>query len=250
MQEEVLRIANDGGLWVIAISIVSVVLVQAVFYIRHSFRVAEKIGFEREKCILGLRAGVISAIGPSVAVFIIMVGMMSVVGTPITWLRLSIIGAAHTELTAASIGAKAMGVEFGSPEYDTIALANSFWTMAINGSGWLIFCALATSRLEKIRNKMGGGDPHWIMLMSGAAMLGCFAYMNTNTAASTMKSVKALAEAGKAVTIGSYAPIFAAVGGFLGMILMVKIAQKHSWLREYALGIALLIGLAAAMVMS
>ena len=250
MQAEVLRVANDTGLWFIAVSIVMVVLFQAVVYIRHSFRVAGQIGFEREKCIKGLRAGMISAIGPSVAVFIVMVGMMSVVGAPITWLRLSIIGAAHTELTAASFGAQALGVEFGSPEYDIVALSNSFWTMAINGTGWLLFCVLATSHLDKIRNKMGGGDPHWIGLMSGAAMLGCFSYMNVNTAASTIKGVRALAEAGKAVTMGSYAPIFAAVGGFLGMILMIELAKKQAWLKEYALGIALLIGLASAILLS
>ncbi len=40
-------------------------------------------------------------------------------------------GAAPTELTASTIGAKAMGIEFGSPEYDVTAFASSVWTMTL-----------------------------------------------------------------------------------------------------------------------
>ena len=58
---------------------------------------------------MAFRTGLITAIGPSIAVFIVMVGMMSVVGGPVTWLRLAVIGAAPTELTAATIGAEAVG---------------------------------------------------------------------------------------------------------------------------------------------
>ncbi|MDD3708594.1 MAG: DUF5058 family protein, partial [Aminobacterium sp.] len=144
MPEAVLQAANGWGVWAIAIAIVVIVLIQSLLYIRLSFKTADQIGFPREKCVQGLRAGAISAIGPSIAVFIVMVGMMSVVGGPITWLRLSIIGAAPTELTAATVGAEALGVKFGSADYDIQALATSWWTMTINGTGWLLVTALFT----------------------------------------------------------------------------------------------------------
>ncbi len=67
-----------------------------------------------------------SAVGPSIAVLIVMVGMISMVGAPISWLRLSVIGAAPTELTAATVGSQAYGVEFGSPDYDIMAMATSW----------------------------------------------------------------------------------------------------------------------------
>ena len=53
--------------------------------------------------------GLISAIGPALGVFIVMVGLMASIGGPMAWLRLSIIGAAATELSAANIGAEACG---------------------------------------------------------------------------------------------------------------------------------------------
>lgn len=243
MSETVLHAANDKVVWIIAIAIVVIVLIQSLLYIRLAFSTAGRIGFPREKCRKGLRAGMISAIGPSIAVFIVMVGMMSVVGSPITWLRLSIIGAAPTELTAATVGAEALGVKFGSADYDLMALATSWWTMAINGTGWLLVTALFTHKLEDVREKIGGGDSRWLAVVSGAAMLGCFGFLNSN---SIMAGIKGL----KAEAVGGGGPLYAAVGGLVGMVLMLSLAKKLPWLREYTLGIAMLIGMAVAVVLA
>ncbi|BCV24069.1 hypothetical protein kuro4_08420 [Gelria sp. Kuro-4] len=125
MSPKILQIANGFGVWVLAALTVSMVLVQAVLYTRLAYTTADKIGYAREKCRQAFRTGLVTAIGPSIAIFIVMVGMMSVVGGPITWLRLSVIGAAPTELTAATVGAQARGVEFGGADYDLLALATS-----------------------------------------------------------------------------------------------------------------------------
>ena len=78
-------------------------------------------------------------IGPALGVFIVMVGLMASIGGPMAWLRLSIIGAAATELSAANIGAEACGVTLGTEQYTLICLAVSWFTMALNGAGWLLF---------------------------------------------------------------------------------------------------------------
>ncbi len=243
MPEIVLKAANAGMVWGIAIVIVLIVLVQSLLYTKLSFETAAKIGFPREKCVLGFRSGAVTAIGPSIAVFIVMVGMMSVVGGPITWLRLSIIGAAPTELTAATVGAQALGVEFGSDKYDLMALASSWWTMAVNGTGWLLITALFTHKLEDLREKVGGGDAKWLAIISGAAMLGCFGFLNSRT---IIQGIKGLA-AGK---IGGGGPLYATLGGLISMMILVRISRKFPALREYNLGIAMLIGMAAAVVLS
>ena len=243
MPEIVLKAANAGMVWGIAIAIVAIVLVQALLYARLAFRTAETIGFPREKCVLGFRSGAISAVGPSIAIFIVMVGMMSVVGGPITWLRLSIIGAAPTELTAATVGAEALGVKFGSPQYDLTALASSWWTMAVNGTGWLLITALFTHKLEDLREKIGGGDVKWLAILSSAAILGCFGFLNSRT---IIAGVKALSTG----STQANGPFYATLGGLFSMMILVKLGRKFPALREYNLGIAMLIGMATAVVLA
>lgn len=243
MSTEVLQVANAKGLWLISILIVLIVLVQSVLYARLSFRVARKIGYPTAKCREALKVGMVSAIGPSIAVFVVMVGMMSTVGTPITWLRLSIIGSAPTELTAATVGAQAIGVEFGSAEYDLHALAVSFWTMTINGTGWLLVTALFTHRLEDIRLKIGAGNPRWLGVLSVAAALGCFGYLNSTTIVSVINNVH------KSVQ-GALGPVYALTTGMIVMVLATKASHKYTWLREYTLSIAMLAGMLAAAVLA
>jgi hypothetical protein len=240
MPKEVSIAANAVGVWLVAVIVVSVVAVQAILYIRLALATARKIGFARDKCVRALRSGVISAVGPSVAILIVMVAMMSVVGAPITWLRLSIIGAAPTELTAAKVGSEATGVEFGSAQYDMKALAGSWWAMGINGVGWLVLVGLFAHRLETIREKVGGGDARWLALLSGAATLGAFAFLNVNNIfpLDQVEKVRKLARG----------TLVASLVGAVVMVILLTVSRRLPWLKEYALGLAMLAGMAAAML--
>ena len=53
----------------------------------------------------------------------------------------------------------------------------------------------------------------------------------------------------KAGAAGGGGPLYAAIGGLLGMVLMLTLAKKLTWLREYTLGIAMLIGMAVAVIL-
>ena len=121
-----------------------------------------------------VKIGFVSGIGPALAVFVVMLAMVAVLGGPITWLRTVIIGAASTELAAATIGAEAMGVEFGGEGYGITEYANSVLTMVLNGSAWLVICALFTDKLDmlskkRIRRRCKGDG-----VIGGAAMAAAF----------------------------------------------------------------------------
>lgn len=230
MDEQILRIANEVGVWLAAAPVVIVTAVQAIMYTRLARSTAKKMGIPEETCNTAFKTGLITAIGPVFAIFIVMVGMMSVIGGPISWLRLSIIGAAPTELTAAKTGADAIGVEFGGADYDLNALATSWWTMAINGTGWLVLVGLFSHKLETLRTKIGGGDVHWLAVLSGAAMLGVFGYLNS----------------GDVVKGGGN--LIAVLTGGISMVILIKITEKAPKFKEYSLGIAMLLGMAGAVL--
>lgn len=171
----------------------------------------------------------ISSIGPSIGVFIVMVGLMSVIGGPLSWLRLSIIGAAPTELTAAKLGAEVAGVTFGGADYTTEVLALSWITMTLNGCGWLLFVGLFAHKLEKLRVKVGGGDSKWLVVLSGASTLGVFGYLNAGD------------------VVKGHGNLISVIFGALGMILFTKyLNQKFPKIKEYSLGIAMLFGMVGA----
>lgn len=226
-----LEIANAPIFWALCGITVLISLAQALLFMRQAKKMAEKVSLPQELPNKAFKIGMISAIGPACGVFIVMVGLMASIGGPMAWLRLSIIGAAATELSAATMGAQAAGVEFGGEGYTLTIMAVSWFAMALNGAGWLVVSGTITPALEKLRGRLSGGDTKWLAVLSGACSLGIFGYLNAN------EIVKGLGNT------------IACLAGALSMVVIMKwIVPKHPKLAEYSLGIAMLIGMFCAVV--
>lgn len=227
--EQVKQVSNSPIVWVLCGITVIISAIQAVLYMRKCSQMTKVAKLDQNIPKEAFRVGLISAIGPALGVFIVMVGLMASIGGPMAWMRLSIIGAAATELSAANIGADACGVALGSEKYTLMCLAVSWFTMALNGAGWLLFTGVATPSLEKLRNKVSGGDMKWLAVLSGACSLGIFGYLNAG---------ELLKGTGNTLAV---------LAGAISMIILVKtVCKKVPKLMEYSLGIAMIIGMVFA----
>ena len=232
MNEEILRIANQLILWPLCAVVVLISLIQAILYTRLANKTAKTLGMTSETFEKAFKGGLINAIGPAISGFIVMVGMISVIGAPMSWMRLSIIGAATTEMAGAQFGAEAMGVKFGGPDYNEVALVVSWITMAANGCGWLISASIMGSKLEKLRTKISGGNQAGLALLSAASMVAVFGNLAS----------------GYLPKIDTAAAVLAAA---LTMFILVKFVSKTKIglkIREYNLGIAMIVGMAVALI--
>ena len=225
------KISNSFTVYLLCGITVVIALLQAVLYIRMAKKMTVKANVPAAVPKQAFRIGLISAIGPALGVFIVMVGLMSSIGGPMAWMRLSIIGAAPTELTAATLGAEAAGAELGGAGFTLNVMAITWFVMALNGAGWLIVTGCFTPALEKVRDKMSGGDSKWLVVLSGACSIGIFGYLNANDIAKG---------------IGNAAAV---IGGIISMALLQKfLVPKFPKVKEYTLGIAMIIGMACGII--
>lgn len=245
MPQEVFQVANNSAVWFLCFIVVAVALIQSLLYIRLSLKAADAIGFERSNVYKGLWTGAVSSVGPSFDVFLVMVGLISAVGAPIAWLRCSIIGSAPIEMTGAMLGAQAYGVELNSAQYDLNALAASWWTMAVNGIGWLVVAAVLTPHLEKVRAKFGGGDARWLVLIAVSATTGCYGYLSADTIGKALRNYRKALAAGGSGTV-PLQPMIATVAAGVAMAVLIRVSKKRPKLREYNLGLAMLAGMIVA----
>lgn len=231
----VTEVSNSLPLWLSVVPVVIAVLCEAVIFTKKAKKAGKLVDLSEEDSKRAFRVGATAAIGPSLGVFIVMLGLMSAIGAPISWQRLSIIGAAPTELAAANMAAKAQNVTLGSDTYNLVNFANAAWVMALNGSAWLFTSGLFTDKLDKISHKVTGGDTKKLGILSVTAMCGAFGYFAVN------EFVKGL-EPGNA-------PIIAAVvASSLSMGLLTKLGKKYPKLGEFSLGLAMIIGMIAAVI--
>ena len=227
--QEVMNVGNQPMVWALCGVTVFVSLLQSLLFTRLAKKTAKEAQIEPEVTKKAFRVGLITAIGPAIGVFIVMVGLMSTIGAPMAWMRLSIIGAAPTELTAATLSAEAAGSGLGKENFTLQVMAVTWIAMALNGCGWLIVSGLFAPYLEKLREKVGGGDKKWLAAIGGAASLGVFGYLCSNEIRRGVGNMTA------------------ALVGAVSMLFLVKfIVPKFPKLSEYARGIAMLIGMGAA----
>lgn len=223
-----LQIANLPGMWLTGAVVVSVIIFQAVIFMRKAYGTGLKMGLTVDQMKRGMRAGLITSIAPSIAVAITMISLIIPLGAPYAWMRLSIIGSVPYELMAASTGARVMGVELGGEGYGLTAMAISMWTATICAGGWLILCALFIPKFEAARRRLVRGREEFLPILTACTFLGALAYFGLPH-----------------FVAGGPGAAAAAAGG-VSIVILGLLSRKLKWLKEWALGIAMILGMLAS----
>lgn len=232
-----MQIANSPAIWILAGITVLIVITQTGLFMRLAYRASKtkQVNVSGAQCNRALRAGIVSAIGPAFGVFVVMIGLIAVLGGPMAWLRLSVIGGASTELTAATVGVKTAGGDIAAGDISMMELSTAWWTMTINACGWLVVVFLFGSRMEKVRTRIGGGDSRWMEIFSSAATLGIFGAFCSEYIVTGIQTA-------------DFKTIIATVGAGAAMWIFLTLSKKFKWLSEYSLGLAMIVGLFAAIL--
>lgn len=217
-----LEIANSPMMWAMVIPTVIMVCIQAYVFIRDAVKAGPIVGLTKEDTKEAMRAGAICSIGPGLSMFTVMIALMSILGGPFAWLRLSIIGTITTEMLGATAGATAMGVELAGPEYGITAFACSVWVITLNTWGFFIVNLLFAHRMEKVKAVVDRHDANMFDAVGLCVMIGCVAMFLAGQ------------------MVGGTGNFIAAVAGFFVMLVLLKISEKVPKLKEYNLGLAML----------
>lgn len=235
MGQELYAIANSAPLWILGAILIIFVLIQNTLYLRLAKKEADVIQYPAEKLKQSMKVGAITAIGPALANIVAMVSMMAALGSPVGWMRLSVIGTATTELGVATIVSLSSGLTgFTDPNMTVSIFALILLMMAVVCSGWLLVVIIATPAMGSIRAKIIEKDKTWASVLSTATMVGLF----SNLAALQLKTPNA----------AMYSSVAAA---FIVMFLIQTVAaKKNPKIKMYALAISLIAGLLVGGVIS
>jgi len=231
--KDYLELANSGILYLLAGIMIVFVLVQSGLFLKIAWKRGLEIGLTREKMIQTVKTSAVFAIVPSLPIVISLIAMTPVLGTPFSWMRLSIVGSNSYELIAADIGATSMGIEgLGSSGYTSVVFANSMWVMSIGIIWGLLTCVLF---LKKYQNKMAtvrAKDSRWSEIMINALFFGMLSVF-----------------LGKPITSGGMELAVLLSSGLM-MILLTMIAKqlKQNWLNDFALSLSMIAGMGFAIL--
>ncbi len=232
---------NHPLLFVLVGIVVLAVLGQSVFFLIKAWRRGIAIGMKKEKLNTIALTAVVFTIAPAVAIVISVITLSKDLGVPLPWLRLSVVGSLSYETIAASNAENAMGLVFGqvssltASQYVTIA---AVMTLSILVGIWLV--PVVCRRMQKGIIKLENKDKKWSEILIASMFIGMisaflgyvFCDFSTVFHGNTSGLIPVLVML-----------VSAAVMALSGVVVKKK---KWGWIRDFALPISLIVGMASA----
>lgn len=229
-----MTMANSPFLWVLGGIMVINAIIQSLLYLKKAVATAYEIGLTKAQVTGAIRASIITTIPPSIAMGVALLALMKMVGSPLAWARLSVIGALVYESMVATLAAANQGLTFATmtPKGFIIVV----FCLALATTIWQLMPMLFAPSYGKMYKVLGRGDVKVVGIISLGAIIGV-------TVAITYGYIKPAAFFTR--------PFWATILGAASMLIGSKIMEKFpgaKWLNEWIFTISMFIGMFGALL--
>ena len=228
------EICNDKWLFVwVGVLLFSVIL-QCLIYMRKAWRHGLEIGLKPSQIKKGLTTGITISIMPTLPVLLVLFSLTPLLGIPLPWLRLSVIGSAYYETYAATTALSCLGESFTVNGYSANGWIAALWIMTVGGSSCILWSAFAIKPISMIYEKAEKVNLKMVLALGSGCLVGIMAYVSVSYGFSAMS------------TKGVVFCISFAVGALL--VYIKNKIPKAKGLSDYIMTISMLAAMAAACV--
>ncbi len=182
--KEYLSQVNSGWFYLIVASVLTFITIMCVVFLVKSYRAGIKIGMDKEVLKKTIISSATFTLLPSISILLGVIALSGSLGVPLSWLRLTVIGALQYELNVAEIAAHAMGLSLKASELNMTAFVTIALVMTVGILGGITCCILTLKKyLKKIQakpKKESNGKPGFGAHATTAMFVGlCGAYIGS-----------------------------------------------------------------------
>lgn len=182
---EYLNLVNAPGLYLLVALILAFITLMCGVFLIKSYRAGIKIGMDKKVLRKTITSSATFTLLPSISILLGVIALSGTLGVPLSWLRLTVIGALQYELNVAEIAAQSVGLsglqlsELNMGAYVTITLV---MTAGILGG---IFCCIFflkkyLGKVQSAPKKENSGKPGFGAHATTAMFVGlCAAYIGS-----------------------------------------------------------------------
>lgn len=229
-----LKTCNAPWLYAIVAVILLCCLAQNLIMMRKAWSHAQELGMQNAQIRKGLVNGIIVSIIPTIPVILVFMSLAALLGSPLPWLRLSVVGSATFESLAASIGVSSVGEELTVGGCTIAGWVAACWCMTIGGSSSLIWSILATRPISKLYGAAAKFNIRLVLVIGAGCLTGIMAYSTVGF------GLSAISDKG-IVFISSF------VIGAL-MVWLAKKFPKQRWINDFLMAVCMIGGMIVACI--
>jgi len=228
------QICNAAWMWLWVGALLLAVILQCLVFMKKAWGHALELGLQPAQIKKGLTTGVTVSIMPTLPVLIVLLSLMPLLGTPLPWLRLSIIGSAYYETYAATTALECVGETLEVNGYSAMGWVAAAWVMTVGGSACVLWSSLAIKPVSMIYEKAEKIDLKLVLTIGSGCLAGVMAYVSVSYGFSAMS------------TKGVVFCISFAVGALL--VFLHNKMPKAKWMSDYLMTISMVIAMIAACI--
>ncbi|MDD4354374.1 MAG: DUF5058 family protein [Candidatus Izemoplasmatales bacterium] len=235
------------------------IILGSLFFAFKAYRQSKVLGMTREQISKAVVSSITFSILPSVGIFIGVITMAGLLGIPLPWIRLSVVGALHYELMAASVAAEGITVlTLTTQNFVTIAFA---MTISIIWGGLFALFFLKKYQTKVLAKATGEKSGGFGKVLFDAVFIGMILSYFGDALAKVFKFETKVIEAVAYVMddLGNYIiedhPTFVPLIVFgvsllamAGFDFLVRKA-KLKWLENFQLALSMLVGMTVAVLL-
>ena len=257
MLMNILQKLNSPVMYLICGGIVAFVAIICIVFMVRAYRMGKAIGMDVSKMKRTIVASTTFAILPSVGILLGVIALSGSLGTPLPWLRLSVVGALHYETQVAEAAAEKVGLsglsasQMTPTAFSTIALLMGvciMWGMIFSIVTCKKYCAKLngtapkkqTDKPKKKKLDLSGfGDLAMTALFVGLVSAYIGSYIGTFASGSGLLKFT-----------GDWIPLAVAAVGAAAMALFIFIRDKFKaeWVDGFSIAGSMLIAMASAVL--
>ncbi|MBR6677979.1 MAG: DUF5058 family protein [Oscillospiraceae bacterium] len=236
---------NSPVMYLICGTIIAFVALVCVFFMIRAYKAGISIGMDPVKMKRTITASATFTLLPSIGILLGVIALSGSLGTPLPWLRLSVIGALHYETQVAEAAAEAVGLsglnatEMTAEAFTTIALLMSFcimWGMLMSVFFTKRYLGkIGGSKKSESSESSGGGIGDIAMTAMFIGLVSAYvgSYIGDFVSGS-----------------GDWLPIAVAVVAGAVMAVFIYLAEKKNlgWLESFSIAGSMIAGMAAAVL--
>ena len=251
------KVANSWWMYLLGVIVVIFVLAGSLFFILKSFNDAKKLNMDSKVLKQTIINSAVFTILPSISILIGVITLSGVLGIPLPWIRLTVIGALHYEGVAANSayeGIKSLS-ELTSVQFVTIA-----FVMTLGILSGPLYCLFGFKSYDKKILSKAKGDNEVVvkeenLVEENKKPKKNFGDVLFNAVFIAMICSFLAVDVAKVFdkeqgAIKNYVPIVVIITTFLSMFVLDILQKKlkWKWLASFDLGLSMLIGMTVAVL--
>ncbi len=243
---------NSPVMYLICGGIIAFVAAVCVFFAVRAWRAGVAIGMDKTKMKRAVVSSATFAVLPSVGILLGVIALAGSLGTPLPWLRLSVIGALHYETQVAEAAAEAAGLPGLNASHMT---AEAFTTIALLMSicimwGMVLSIFFNKKYLKKLSAPKAGGGTSSGGGFGDVAMTAMFIGLVSAYIGSYLG--KFVSGEGLFSFGGSWLPLAVVAVAAAVMAVFVWLSEKKNaaWVESFSIAGSMIAAMAAAVVLN